>query len=409
MELKNANEKPSQQKFLTWIIIVFAITLLLVAGLSYYLVFLYPENQVSQLGITNVTEKANFINQYRTTSIQLISTLAQILGGGVVLVGIYFAWKNFGLAQATLKSDQEKSQKDLEVAQATLKHNQEVSQKNLEVALSTLESNMKNAQDNLKLAQEGQTTDRFTRAVDQLGAKDKDGKPVFEVRLGAIYALEGIANEPPHKYYSQIIEILTAYVKMNSRFREENVNIDYIHDFEKFVNSKTKVNPDIKAIMDVIKRRKFYLEEGESGGLELRETYLRQINLKNAHLEGAFLLHTDLIGAYVEDAHLEGAYLNDAYLNWAYLNNVNLEDAHLESAHLEKTVFKNVNLKKAHFKSTFLGGAYLVGANLRGAENLTAEQLSKVSTLYQAQLDQKLEDELRAIGFGFLLDNKPRW
>ena len=315
--------------------------------ISAVLLYFYPPMQVSYFEINNSTTIATLENQYRTT-------LAQILGGGAVAIGIYFAWGN------------------------------------------------------LTTSREGQIIEQFTRAVDQLGAKDKDGKPVFEVRLGAIYALEGIANEPSHKYYSQIIEILTAYVKMNSRFREENVNIDDIHDFKKFVNTKSKVNPDIKAIMDVIKRRNFYLGEGESGGLELRETYLRQINLKNAHLEGAFLLHTDLIGAYLENAHLEGAYLNDAYLNWAYLNNAHLEDAHLEGAHLEKTDFKNVNLEKAHFKGAFLGGAYLGSVNLRGAQNLTAEQLSKVYTLHTAQLDEELEAELRAKGFGFLLDDEPK-
>ena len=304
-------------------------------------------------------------------------------------------------------SNQINGEKNLEVALANLKSDQETAQKNIEIALATLDSNIKNAQKSLEIIQEGQITDRFTRAVDQLGAKDKDGKPVFEVRLGAIYALEGIANEPSHKYYSQIIEILTAYVKMNSRFREENVNIDDIHDFKKFVNSKSKVNPDIKAIMDVIKRRNFYLGEGESDGLELRETYLRQINLKNVHLEGAFLLHTDIIGAYLEDAHLEGAYLNDAYLNWAYLNNADLEDAHLEGAHLEKTDFKGVNLEKAHFKGAFLGGAYLGDVNLKGAENLTVDQLSKVKTLYKAQLDEELEKELREKGFAHLLDDEP--
>lgn len=332
----------------TSLVIIILLVVLLLLALQYI-----PHYQVAQFNITNQKDLADAENSYR-------ATLAQTFGGVAIAIGIYYTWRRITIAE-----------------------------------------------EDLKATKEGQIIERFTRAVDQLGAKDKDEKPVFEVRLGAIYSLEGIANEPPQKHYSQILEILTAYVRMNSRFKEENVNIDDIHDFKKFVNSKTKVNPDIKAIMDVIKRRKFYLGEGESVGLELRETYLRQINLKNAHLEGAFLLHTDLIGAYLEDAHFEGAYLNGAYLNWAYLNNAHFEDVHFDDAHLEKTDFKDVNLEKAHFKGAFLGGAYLGGVKLRGAKNLTAEQLSKVYTLYKAELDSKLEAELRAKGFGHLLDDEP--
>ena len=62
--------------------------------LIYDLIFVYPVNQVSQYNITNVTEKANLINQYRTTSIQLVTTFTQILGGIAVGIGIVFAWGN---------------------------------------------------------------------------------------------------------------------------------------------------------------------------------------------------------------------------------------------------------------------------------------------------------------------------
>ena len=119
--------------------------------ISAVILYVYPPMQVSHFEINNSTAIATLENQYHTT-------LAQILGGGAVVIGIYFGWKNYLTAQ-----------------------------------------------ENLKTAQEGQITDRFTRAVDQLGAKDKDGKPVFEVRLGAIYALEGIANEPSHKYDCRLL------------------------------------------------------------------------------------------------------------------------------------------------------------------------------------------------------------
>ena len=60
-------------------------------------------------------------------------------------------------------------------------------------------------------------TERFTRAIDQLGATDdKEGEPKLEIRLGAIYALERIARDSPERDYATIMEVLTAYVRDNA-------------------------------------------------------------------------------------------------------------------------------------------------------------------------------------------------
>ena len=50
---------------------------------------------------------------------------------------------------------------------------------------------------NVLVNREGQITERFTRAIDQLGATDDAGNPRLEIRLGAIYALERIAGDSP--------------------------------------------------------------------------------------------------------------------------------------------------------------------------------------------------------------------
>lgn len=58
----------------------------------------------------------------------------------------------------------------------------------------------------VKIASEGQVTERFTRAVDQLGHESLD------VRLGGIYALERITGDS-ERDRSTIAEILTAFVR----------------------------------------------------------------------------------------------------------------------------------------------------------------------------------------------------
>jgi hypothetical protein len=58
----------------------------------------------------------------------------------------------------------------------------------------------------LRVTREGQITDRYTKAVDQLGREHLD------VRLGGIYALERIARDSPDDR-ATIEEVLTAYVR----------------------------------------------------------------------------------------------------------------------------------------------------------------------------------------------------
>src|SRR4029453_12015946 len=58
----------------------------------------------------------------------------------------------------------------------------------------------------LRVSREGQLTDRYTKAVDQLGSDHLD------VRVGGIYALERIARDsPPDR--ATIEEVLTAYLR----------------------------------------------------------------------------------------------------------------------------------------------------------------------------------------------------
>src|SRR5829696_2657317 len=101
--------------------------------------------------------------------------MAQIAGGAAVLFGLYFTWRRVEISQRTLETQQDQ-----------------------------------------------QVTERFTRAIDQLGATDDEGKLKLEIRLGGIYALERIAKDSPKSKvdpgtdYSTVMEVLTAYIRQNA-------------------------------------------------------------------------------------------------------------------------------------------------------------------------------------------------
>jgi len=75
-----------------------------------------PHWRVSYFGINNATENATLENQYR-------ATIAQILGGGAIGIGIYYTWRRVTIAENSLKHSQE-----------TLIANQQIAQENLKVA-----------------------------------------------------------------------------------------------------------------------------------------------------------------------------------------------------------------------------------------------------------------------------------
>ncbi|MEZ4827071.1 MAG: pentapeptide repeat-containing protein [Bacteroidia bacterium] len=126
-------------------------------------------------------------------------------------------------------------------------------------------------------------------------------------------------------------------------------------------------------------------------GANLKEAYL-----VGANLNGANLYRAILYGANLYIANLEEAYLKIANLNVANLYRANLEGANLQGAHLEGANLEGANLNRAILYGANLEGANFEGANLNKTQNLTAEQLSKVYTLYQTKnIPSEIEEELR--------------
>lgn len=74
-------------------------------------------------------------------------------------------------------------------------------------------------------------------------------------------------------------------------------------------------------------------------GIDLRQSYLFEINLKAVDLSGAILSRACLIGADLRGANLAGADLTGAYMSAA-----NLRDANLTGAQVSDVDFKGANL-----------------------------------------------------------------
>jgi hypothetical protein len=197
----------------------------------------------------------------------LVQALGLLTAGVAGAVGIFFTWRGQRITQESLQDTRE------------------------------------NSVENLRLAREGQITERFTRAKDQLGATDDKQTPRLEIRLGGIYALERIAWDSPERDHSTVMAVLTAYVRENS-VRTPPPPFD-----------PHRPTADIQAILDVLRRAQARVSE---------KYRAPRLDLRGANLRGANLLRADL-----QRANLQGANLQEANLLRADLQRANLQGANL--------------------------------------------------------------------------------
>jgi hypothetical protein len=173
----------------------------------------------------------------------------------------------------------------------------------------TLQVNLENTQRTLELTEQGQLTERFTRAIEQLGETDDKGKPKLELRLGGIYALERIAKDSPGRDYSTVMEVLTAYVRENAKLPLKESTEPTSEPSERAKQPRA----DIQAVLDVLGRRQEErVSEEYSVWLDLRETNLKGANLTRANLTRANLMGANLTEAKLWEADLRGAKLWNA-------------------------------------------------------------------------------------------------
>jgi uncharacterized protein YjbI with pentapeptide repeats len=118
-------------------------------------------------------------------------------------------------------------------------------------------------------------------------------------------------------------------------------------------------------------------------------------DLTTANLTGAYLMSADFLGANLSGANLKRAMLNEANFQLANLEGVNFQLANLEGVNFQEAELFGANLMNATVKDTNFQQASLVGTNLKGSKELTIQQLCGAYSLWKAQLDQKIYDEVK--------------
>jgi hypothetical protein len=256
---------------------------------------LYPplsDRELDRQGVTGGKDRIELKREQGQLQNDARATLLQALAGGALLLGAYFTWRQ-----------------------------------------------VQTGRQQVHLAEQGQITERFTRAIDQLGSAHLD------VRLGGIYALERIARDSPDDR-ATIGEVLTAYIRGHAPWPprlEDQPPIEAAIETVAFLRLRA---PDVQAALTVLGRGHFADPDPDAPQLDLTDTDLRRSYLSRADLRRARLYGADLRRARFDDTDLRGATLIRAYL----------QEAHLPGANLPGTKLDGVDLRGARLDGTGLPG-----------------------------------------------------
>jgi hypothetical protein len=154
----------------------------------------------------------------------------------------------------------------------------------------------------VRATQEGQYTDRYTKAVEQLGSQQID------VRLGAIYALERLARDSTRDS-STIAEVLSAFVRNRAPSLKDCKT-------PPAGSPRQHLATDIKAAITV--RQRMRTTETSLPGVDLSQACFAGMALSGLSLAGADLRFADLTGADLSNTDLTGADLSGAILKDTY-------------------------------------------------------------------------------------------
>jgi uncharacterized protein YjbI with pentapeptide repeats len=373
---EDGDRKRDRWKLAQWAVAIILLSLVVIGC-----VVLFPAQLASRDADLRHIDRSKLENDVRTTLLQGVAGLLVVVGG-------IATWRQLDTNRLQLRQ--------------------------------TLEANRRQ----FALTREGQITERFTHAIEQLGGENLD------LKVGGIYALERIARDSRSDSIA-IREILAAYVRGHSRWPSDKRGLaaDRLSDLPplrirtddvqtamtvlarkslfgdqpgQYTTTGMSV-PQKSAQVDGVEPERIILAEVDLRGAYLRDASLERVDFTKAHLERA-----DFIGSHLRDARLRSANLRQAVLTNADLTGANLIGARLEGAHLESARLDDAQLVRAHLQGAYLIRTSLVGANLRFADlrganmikcDLTncdlrgATGLDEVHGLEQEELSRAITDQ----------------
>ncbi|MBB6379732.1 uncharacterized protein YjbI with pentapeptide repeats [Pseudonocardia eucalypti] len=225
-----------------------------------------------------------------------------------------------------------------------------------------------------RIQQRGHLTDRYTRAIEQLGNSES-----IAIRLGGIYALEQIAVDTDRPGDQATVgEVLSAFFRHSiAQLGTPTRSVTDSSTPEAPQIPPLELSMDVLAALSVLSRlpRREGVDRADLGAAA------RNVNLTPALKPHADLTASELAHVRLADARLTGAHLDDARLDGAILTGAHLDNAQLARVDLTSADLTDAILASARLVDTRLTDANLTGATLTKADltkaDLTGAKLTK--------------------------------
>lgn len=164
------------------------------------------------------------------------------------------------------------------------------------------------------LTEQGQITDRYTKAVEMLAGDS------LRTRVGAVYALARISQDSTERDHIPVMEVLTQFIREPTRAKKVNERADARQEAIEARKKGREVMdlpshvacPDIHAALKVIaaRTREQKIFEGKEGfEITLERARLDELDLEGAMLGGLSLKYASFFGANLTGADLAKANL----------------------------------------------------------------------------------------------------
>ena len=223
---------------------------------------------------------------------EVFKTLLQLAGGSLLIAGFYFTWKT------------------------------------------------------IQVSQEGQITDRFSKAIDHIGQSN------MSIRLGGIYALARIASDSEKDAYT-VVQVMAAIVRDVTSGP-----------------TLAKPAPDVSTIVALLGSGDW----AKGAEVDFSGCNLRGLELENAGLQNWILKDADMSEANLQGSRFDGAGLVGADFRNANLRRCSFRTANLTAANLEGATLRQVSLQSAILLGAKFDNSSLFGANFEGATGAVRQQ-----------------------------------
>ncbi len=222
------------------------------------------------------------------------------------------------------------------------------------------------------MSRHGQLTERFTQAIERLGAETEP-----YLWIGGIRALELVSYESP-RHHDSVVEMLSDFVRDQQGGQHQPIPQPLLLTTPP--PGRSRIPPKVQAALNTIgRRRRPRRNRLNLSGLDLCDAILkgvelRRANLSNCLLRRSYLSYARLQHAIFPQAQLHYADLTKARLCWADMNGARLPHAALFKARIQHAVLNRARLQRADMRRCHAWFADLSEARLSRA-NLTQAKL----------------------------------